>query len=161
MLQKQVETCHKARLHSVSIFHKLAISKLFDIANQAHTPTTTTHAGVVSIEAHVAETHSPPINRRRPIVANTVRGVDMPLPTVECSWQEDRTVLLQRTPLLCSYRVAAVAGSAGVRAVQIIIICAPIIRQNNHTIHIIHIGFGKTNAAGSAARVEDIRPLRM
>ena len=55
-------------------------------------------------------------------------------------------MLLQGVPLRGRYGVAAKVDTAVVGVAQAVIAAAPVVGQQNHAIHVVHLGLGKSDA---------------
>ena len=131
---------------------------------QAHTSTEVAVVVVVSVEVRTAEVHAVRVAaivvRGRPVVAVAADKVDRSPIAVACGRQEDRTVRLQTVcPTRCTYHVAAIIRIAIICATQAVVTRAPVIGQQNHAIHVIHLRLCVADAAARTSRVENVSPF--
>ena len=134
-------------------------------ANEAHRPTVATVVAAVGAEVRAAEAHEPCVAaiavRRRPVVAVRTDSADRspepddrsPAPDAR-GWQEDRTMALQCRPLGGTDGVAAKVRTTRVGVAQRRIGGVPVVGQQDHAVHVVHLGLGVTDAARRVSGVE-------
>ena len=143
------------------------IKLILDRANKAHTLTVVPFVFDVRFEVRLFEVHAFRavliFVRGRPVVAFAAHIVETSVGISEFAFarsrQEDRTCLLQSTPLCRRDSIAAVAGTTAVGVAQTVGVAAPVVGQQDYSIHIVHLGLGITDACGRCAGIEDIYPF--
>ena len=155
-------TAHRAALHWVGGGVDAKGTILYR-AHQAYGLTPEAEVVAARTEVTVAEVHGvravATVGRGRPVVDEGTDIVDRSAPPVARGGEEDRSVLLQGCPLGGGDDIGGETSSRCVRAVQGVVVGAPVVGQQDHTVDIVHLGLCVTDAGCRGAGVEQIHPL--
>ena len=135
--------------------------QLLSGANQAHRLTAVTVVGALrkqKIGEHAVRVDAIAV-RSRPVEAAAAHIADRSPIAVASGRQEDGTVQLQGTPLRGAYHIAAEARVVYVGVAQAVVARAPVVGQQYHAVHVVHIGLGIADARCGAACVENVAPF--
>lgn len=137
--------------------------ELLGNTHETHREPTVAVLGVLWVEVAVVEIHAvrtvATVARSRPVVAEGTDIVDRIPVLVARSRQEDCTGTFKGNPLSSCNRVAAEAGSATVGVAQAVSATAPIVGQQDDTVHVVHLRLGVVDAGIGGSCVENIVPL--
>lgn len=93
------------------------------------------------VEAHAAREVAIDV-RGRPVEAVAAHIVDRSPIAAACGRKEDRTSLLKGVPLCRRDSITAVASNTAIGVAQVVGVAAPVVGQQDYTVHIVHLGLG-------------------